>query len=187
MFEPLEEFQEKARQQWLSLNPRERTVLSVLAGVLCLLLSALVVKEAAGFFFRAESMAQNNLKNIERIQRLSDELLQQRSEMGRYDRLKGKRGEDFKITTYIETEAAKFGLSIAKMAPTKAQIDDKAPAQDWVEVALGKEATLDRVLKFLDSVEETLGVRIIELSIKTQFQDPTKLEVTTIIANLREL
>lgn len=184
--EPLEELQERLRQQWLSLNSRERLILSILAGVMCLLLSILVIKEATTFFFRSELQAQNNLKNIEKIQRISQDLLSQRSDITRYDRLLDRRGEGFKISTFIEDEAKKYGIVIAKMAPVKAQVDDKAPEQEWVEVQL-KDVSLDSVMKFLQSVEEMLGIRMVELSIKPQFSDSTKLEVTTIFANLKEL
>lgn len=184
--EPLEELQERLRQQWLSLNARERMVLSILAGVMCILLSALIVKEAATFFFRSELEAQNNLKNIEKIQRVSQELLTQRTDISRYDRLKEKRGEAFKISTFIESEAQKFGITIAKMAPVKAQVDEKAPEQEWVEVQV-KDARLDSLTKFLQSAEETLGLRIVELDLKPSFSDTTKLEMTATFANLKEL
>lgn len=184
--EPLEELQERLRQQWLSLNARERLILSILAGFMCLLLSALVIKEATTFFFRSEFEAQNNLKNIERIQRISQDLLSQRSDIARYDRLKEKRGETFKFSNFIESEAKKFGIGIAKMAPVKAAVDDKAPEQEWVEVQL-KDANLDALMKFFQSAEEMLGVKIVEMNIKPQFSDSTKLEATAIFANLHEL
>src|SRR4051812_8391536 len=108
--EPIEEWQEKARQQWLSLNPRERLILSVLASVMTLMIAALMIKEATGFFLRQASMAENNYKNIERIQKLSDDLLQQRSDISRYEMLKAKRGENFKLPAFIEAEASKVGV-----------------------------------------------------------------------------
>jgi type II secretory pathway component PulM len=185
--EPLEDWQEKARQQWLSLNPRERLILSGLASVMTLLLMALFIKEATGFFFRQTSMAENNFKNIERIQRLSDELLQQKVEISRYDALKEKRGEDFKLSSYIEAEAARVGISITKMAPTKVKSGKDSGEEDWVEVQLSRDTTLSPLLKFLAGVEQGLGVRIVELSVKPDFTNPSKLEVTAIIANSKNL
>ena len=62
--EPFEEIQEKARQQWMALNPRERMILSVLASALVVLLAVLLLKEAVVFFSRHEIQMQENLTNI---------------------------------------------------------------------------------------------------------------------------
>lgn len=184
--EPLEEIQEKVRQQWLGLNARERLILSILAGVLCLLLSVLILKEATTFFFRSELEAQNNLRSVEKIQRISQELLAQRSEMQRYDRLKEKRGDGFKISSFIEKQAQAVGINISRMAPTKALTAENETDADWVEVQV-KEASLESSTQFLSSVEEALGVRLVELEMKPLFSDVTKIEFLAIFSVQKEL
>ena len=187
MAEPLDEWQEKIRQQWLSLNPKERLVLSILAVIMFLLIAALAAKEGAGFFLRQAGKAENNYKNIERIQRLSDELLRQRADISRYEMLKTKRGDSFKLSGFLEDEASKAGVVISKMAPTKVKATSDYGEEEWVEVQFSKETNLDSLLKFLSHVEEGLGVRLVELSIKPDFTNPTKLEAVVTVANIKDL
>ncbi|MBN8555981.1 MAG: type II secretion system protein M [Deltaproteobacteria bacterium] len=185
--EPLDEWQEKIRQQWISLNPRERMVLSILAAIMVLLIAALIIKEGAGFFLRQAGKAENNYKNIERIQRLSDDLLKQRADISRYEMLKTKRGESFKLSSFLEGEASKSGIVISKMAPTKVKAISDYGDEEWVEIQFSKETNLDSLLKFLTRAEEGLGVRLVELSIKPDFANPTNLEVIATVANIKEL
>lgn len=185
--EPLDELQERARQQWLTLAPRERLIVSVLASVMIALLGILVVKEAFTFFSRHENQVSESIQNITEIQNLASEISKQRVDLIRYERLRNKRDKDFKLSPFLESEARKFSVSIEKISPTKARTTEKDPAEEWVELKLGKDTTLDSALKFFQGVEEPLGLRIIEMSIKPQFADPTKLEVTAIIAGKKEI
>ena len=43
------------------------------------------------------------------------------------------------------------------------------------------------MLKFLSSIEDTLGLRIVSLKVNTQFADPSKLDIVTVIANTTNL
>lgn len=185
--EPLDELQERARQQWMTLAPRERMILSVLASVFSLLLAILLVKEAFTFFSRHEDQVAESLSQITEIQKLSAEISRQRDGLGQYERLLARRDQDFKLNTFLETEARKFGVTVEKISPTKARLQEGDPEQEWVEVRLGKETSLDNSLKFLKSLEEPIGVRLVDLQIKPQFTDPTKLEVIATVASLKEI
>jgi len=187
ILEPFEELQERARQQWLTLAPRERLIVSVLASTMVLLLSILIIKEAFTFFSHHENQVSESLINIGEIQALASELSKQRSDLVRYERLRNRRDKDFKLTTFLESEAQKFSVVIDKMNPTKARTTEKDPSEDWVELKLGSNSNLDSVLKFFQGVEEPLGLRVVELAIKPQFTDPTKLEVTATIAAKKEI
>lgn len=187
VFEPLEEWQEKGRQHWLSLNPRERVIVSVLAAVMTTLIAVLVVKEAVGFIYRHEYLAESNLKNVARIQKLTSDLNQQRSDLLKFERLKGKRGTDFQLNKYLENEAGRSGVSIAKISPTKSKTTQPSENMEWVEVQLMQETMLMPALQFLQSIDETLGLQLVELSIKPQFADPTKLNITAVISNDKSL
>ena len=185
--EPAEELQERLRQQWLSLNTRERLILSSLASLVVLLLSVLIIKEAFSFFSRHENRVQETMNSIGDIQELSAEIGRQKIELGRYERLKAKRGSDFKIASFLENESRKFGVTVEKASPTKSKSTTATADEDWMELKLGKDTNLDAALKFLQSIEEPLGVRIVELTIKPQFADPTKLEVLAIVAAQKEI
>ncbi len=186
--ERFDELQEKVRAQWMEFNPREKLIVSVLAGVMGLLVFALVAKETTSLFSRVSSEAENNYKNIEKIQSLMKDLQLQQTDLSRFIRLREKRGENFKLQGFVESEAVKFGTVVSKVAPTRA-LDDSGKeikTEEWIEVHL-KDASLDSMLKFLSSIEDTLGLRIVNLKVNTQFADPTKLDLITVIASTTTL
>jgi type II secretory pathway component PulM len=182
--EPWDELQEKVRTQWSSLAPRERLILSVLASLFVVLLSILLIKEAFTFFSRHEMRAESDFQNVAEIQKLSSELANQRADLSRYESLRRKRTEPFQINQFIETQARDFNVSLEKISPAKPRGDSD---EDWVEVRLGKNTTLSSALRFLRSVEEPIGVRLVDLEIKPQFADITKLDVVAVFAIKQEL
>jgi type II secretory pathway component PulM len=186
--ERYDEAQEKLRATWLAFNPREKMVVSILAGIMGFLIVALIVKETSTLFSRASSEAESNYKNIEKIQALLRELSQQHSDLMRYERLRGKRGENFKLSGFLESEATRYGAVVDKVAPTRALLGDgkENAREEWVEVQL-KDTSLDSMLKFLSSIEETLGLKIVELKVKPQFADSTKLDITAVISSTKDL
>lgn len=185
--EPLDELQERGRQQWMTLNPRERLIVSVLASVMVVLVAVLVVKEAFTFFSKHENQVQSMMDHIGEIQKLAGEISKQRSDLVKYERLRNKRGNDFKLSTFLEGEARRYNVAIEKLSPTKPKTTEKDSDEEWVEVKLAKETTLDAALKFLQAAEEPIGVRLVELEIKPQFTDPTKLDVLAIVASRKEI
>lgn len=186
--ERVDEIQEKVRAQWLAFNPREKMIVSILAGVMGFLVVTLVLKETIGLFSKVSSEAETNFKNIERLQSLLKDLQQQKTDLSRYDRLRGKRGETFQFQGFLESEAAKFGAVVQKVSPVRAITgsEKEKPTEEWMEVQL-KDTSLDSMLKFLSSVEDTLGLRLVELKVKPQFADATKLDITAIIASSKNL
>jgi len=187
IFEPLADVQDKVRQYWVTLNPRERIILSVLAGVMSLLVVAVVIKQSVGFVFNQASQAEDTLKNITKIQRLSETWIQQRGELLRYERMRGRRGDNFDLIPFINDLASKYGTTVTKISPTRPSSATKDMKADWVEVKLGGTTSLSSAMKLLRSIEEPLGVRIHELTIKPQFSDKTKVEVRALVVNLTEL
>lgn len=183
--EPWDELQEKLRAQWAALAPRERLILSVLGSVFAILLSVLLIKEAFTFFNRHETKAESDLLNISEIQKLSSELSTQRNELNRYESLRRKRGEPFQINQFFESQARDFNVNLDKISPAKPR--GEASDEEWVEVRLGKSTTLSSALKFLKSAEEAIGVRLVDLEMKPQFTDMTKLDVVAIFAIKQEL
>lgn len=184
--EPLEDLQERARSYWLGLAPRERLILSILGGLTALLFTALLLKETFGFFLGHEHMTESNLKNVSRIQTLAGELATQRADMMKYERLLSRRPSPFKLSTYVESEAQKYGIGVSKAAPSKAPAN-ASEGEEFLEITLSSGVGLDRLLKMLQSLEETLGVRLVELTIKPEFADPTKLNVVFTIAGKAEI
>jgi len=162
-------------------------IVSVLASVMIVLLGVLVVKETVTFFSRHENQVQAMMDHIGEIQKLSSEISKQRSDLIRYERLRNRRGQDFKLSTFLESEARKYNVVLEKVGPTKPRNPDDAAEEEWVEVQLGKDTTLDAALKFFQSAEEPIGVRLVELQMKPQFTDPTKLDVTAIMAAKKEI
>jgi type II secretory pathway component PulM len=185
--EPLDELQERGRQQWMTLNPRERLIVSALASVMVVLIAVLVVKEAFTFFSKHENQVQSMMDHIGDIQKLAGEISRQRSDLVKYERLRNKRGNDFKLSTFLEGEARRYNVAIEKLSPTKPKTTEKDADEEWIEVKLAKETTLDAALKFLQAAEEPIGVRLVELEIKPQFTDPTKLDVLAIVASRKEI
>ena len=183
--EPLDELQEKLKAQWSTLAPRERLILSILGAVFVVLLSTLVFKEAFTFFNRHEIKAEADVQNVSEIQKLSSEISAQRNEINRFDSLKRSRGEPFQINQFIEGRARDFNVSLEKISPAKPRGENSG--EEWVEVRLGKTTSLSAALRFLKSVEEAIGVRIVDLEMKPQFADMTKLDVVAVIAIKQEL
>lgn len=184
--EKVEEVQEKFRAQWLALNDREKKILTTLAALVGVLIFAVAVKETSAVFTHVASQSESNIKNLERIQSYVQELQSQNSDLMKYERMFAKRGGDFVFTSFIDTEAKRFGLNLTKTSPTRALTDSKSDKSDnleeWLEVQI-KDASIDSLVKFLASIEETLGLQLVDLSIKPQFQDITKLDMTVVISN----
>src|SRR4051812_31106261 len=88
ILDPFEEYQEKARLQWMALKPRERWILGVTAVVMSFLIVVLVIREVNQFFFSHTLEAESNMKNVDTIERMASELLQQKGQMLRYEQLK---------------------------------------------------------------------------------------------------
>lgn len=186
--EKFEETHEKLRAQWMSFSPREKMVVSIMAGVMGLLVCALIIKEGATLVSRVSSQSERNLENIEKIQVLLRDLSAQKADLMKYERLRGKRGETFDLQKFLVEEATRYGANLEKSLPTRALSPDgkEIKNEDWVEVTL-KDASLDATLKFLSSIEDTLGLKVMELKMKPQFADPTKFEVVTLISSARNL
>ncbi len=191
--EPFEEYQEKARQFWLTLAPREKIIISVLTGILGVLIVVFVVKESTSLLISASSTAERNMENAERIQRLAAELSDQRMELQRYTQLDQKRGgENFSLTGFLNAQAAEAGVTVAKVSSTRPRVtagktESADEAEEWVEVQFGKGAALEPTMRFLSEAEEALGVRLVELTIKPDFAEPNKLDVTAVFAGKKTL
>ena len=185
--ERFDEIRERARSWWLGLAPREKIVLSSLAGLVGLLLVAVILKETSFVLNQVAHQAESNYKNMEKIQNWIGELRNQRTSLSRYERLKERRGETFDFQAFIESEAKKFTLTLAKSAPARvvggANLEKE---EDWLQVEL-KDGALENLVKFMAGLEETLGLRLVEFTIKTQFQDPTKMDAVVVVASKKTL
>ena len=184
--ELINEWQEKVRQYWITLNPREKILLSSVAGVMCLLLVLAVGKQIFGAVFERAAQAEQVQANIGTIDRLSKKLRKQQGSLLSYERLRRLRGDNFDLIAEIRKNAPLYGADIKKLAPTRAK---KATEEDaeWIELELGGSTTLSAAVKLLESIERPLGVRIVELSMKPQFSNKSQFEVTALIMNLKEL
>ncbi len=185
MIEPMDELQEKARQQWQSFAPRERLILTILAALMSLSLSVLVLKEGYSFYSGHANQVETNFKNVDKIQSLISELKSQRSSLLKYERLSTKIGPDFDLNSYMQSQATKFGVSLTKTAPTRPKTGSDNSKEEWLEIQMAP-TSLDSAIRFLESVEESLGIRLVELSVKPQFADPSKLDITAIWAHSKD-
>jgi hypothetical protein len=186
ILEKAQDLQEKARQFWMTLNMREKILLSIIAGFMSVLVVAAVVKQGAGLVFERASQAEQTVQNIGKIERLAKKLIQQRGPLLRYERLRAKRGDNFDAISFIKTQASKFGAEVKKVSPTRPK-EASEENLEWIELQLGGQTSLSAAMKLLESIEEPLGVRIVELSIKPQFSKKSQLEVTALITNAKEL
>jgi type II secretory pathway component PulM len=185
--EPLDDLQERARLAWSGLAPREKLILSILGSVFGLLLVIFLLKESVAFFSRHETEMEQNAVAIQEIQGLTERLAKQRLELSLYERLKNRRPSPFSLNNFLESEARKVGVSLQKTAPTKSRAEEGAAEEEWMEIQLATGVSLDMAMKYLALVEEPLGVRIVELTMKPQFTDPSKLDVVAIIAARKDL
>jgi hypothetical protein len=65
-------------------------------------------------------------------------------------------------------------------------VTGEAKDKEYLEVQV-KEATLDSALRFLQGIEQTLGLQVLDLTVKPDYANPSRLEMTAVISNQKDL
>lgn len=183
IFEQAEAAREQLRSFWAGLAPRERLILSVASGLLGLVLISFSAKQIGSLFLSSDFDLEQNLEDARRIQSLVAELKNGRFQARRYDRLKEQRPASFQIESFLATQAQTFGLQIREVRPRRINSANAAQSNEKLfEVDIAKGASLDASLRFLESVEEVIGVRLVELRIRPEFEDASQLDVSFVVA-----
>ena len=73
-------------------------------------------------------------------------------------------------------------MSVASVKPSTTKSSLLNPTDQLFEVELQKGVAVESAMKFLNSVEEGLGVRLIHLELQTNFQDKTKVDLKAFVA-----
>lgn len=181
------DLQEKLSQFWQNLQPRERLLLSITVGTTTFLLLLFFIKNTISVFYDQSTKAEKNYASYSKIQQLAEEMIKQKPLLLRYERLRAKRDENFNTTNFIQQQAANAGVTLTQISPTRPRGTKETENTEWFELKMGEGSTLPSALKLLQSIEEVLGMKVVEISVKPQFSDPTQLDVTAVIMNVKNL
>jgi hypothetical protein len=179
----LEVIRDRCQSFWISLAPREKLIL-IIAGSLAGFFSIVFVGQLLGrLILESGPSVQDRYVDSKEVIRYISELRGQRFQVQRYDRLKSQRLESFDLEDFLSRESKSFGLElesvVAKRMPSGTSIE---ASEKLFSVKLKSGASLDGGLRFLSKVEDILGLRILELSMAPQFDDPSKLNISFEIA-----
>lgn len=183
-FEHFEQLQEKARAFWMGLNQREKVILGSLLGLFSLLITIFIFKFTLGAFIYRQAQVESAMQNATKIQRIAYELVDQKRHLLKFERLRKTRGENFNLRQFIEQQANRYGVSIESIAPSRAT-SAAEKEEERMEVILSQKTSLDSALRFLEAVEGAIGVRLIDLKIKS-FAN-SQLEITAMVGNTKDL
>jgi|GEM_PF-5989726 len=182
ILEKFELLQDQARTTWSNLNKREKIILSSALGLLALTLFAFLIKQFSAFLLSPGFSLEANLKEIHHIQYTVRELKDLRMDARRFDRLQMQQSSNFQLNSFIEQEAQTYRVTLKEIKPTRAKSSLAKEKDELYEIQLDPSTSLEASLRFLSGVESALGVRILNLNMKPNYTDPTKLEVQAVIA-----
>lgn len=179
----LDTLREKLQSFWSELAPREKLIL-IVAGSLAGFLAVIFLGQQLGqIILRSGPSAQTTYADSKEALRYISELKNQRFQAQRFDRLKTQRAENFNLEEFLQKNSKLYGLQVESILPKKiASSKEVDPSDKLFEVKLKSGSSLDASLRFLNQIEEILGLRILELNMAPQFDDPTKLNVQFLLA-----
>lgn len=186
LFENFEVYQEQVRVWWTKLAPREKIILisasSLLVLVLTLALGQQVVRIVSEGFSRKDmaqqlSQVESQLQRVKQLQRQAN----------RYDSLMGAIDEGFQFEDEAQKRARRSGLELDSVKPSASKSLLASPEDKLFELKVSKGTSLDQSLRFLDSLESVLGVRMISLNMKPSFKNQSNFEIAAVFAVAPEL
>ena len=174
---------EKLQNFWGELAPREKLIL-IVAGSLAGFLAMIFLGQQLGqMILKSGPSAQTTYSDSKEVLRYVSELKNQRFQAQIFDRLKTQRAENFNLEDFMQKNSKLYGLQVESVLPKKiASSKEVDPTDKLFEVKLKSGGSLDASLRFLNETEEVLGLRILELNMAPQFDDPTKLNVQFLLA-----
>jgi hypothetical protein len=179
--------QDQAQSAWANFSKRERIILGSAAGLFAVALLALALKFLGGFISGSQFDSAKTMKEVHEIQKLISELKSLKFKADQFDRKSKQKGEKFTMTKHIEDKAKRFRVTVKGVKPTRATSSLTEEGDELFEVQLASGSSLDDSLRFLDAVEDPIGVRIISMSMKPNFTDPSKFDVKFRVAHTKEL
>ena len=179
----IDALREKLQSFWSELAPREKLIL-IVAGSLAGFLAVIFLGQQLGqIILKSGPSAQATYSDSKEVLRYVSELKNQRFQAQRFDRLKTQRAENFNLEEFLQKNSKLYGLQVESVLPKKIASSKEAdPTDKLFEVKLRSGSSLDASLRFLNETEEVLGLRILELNMAPQFDDPTKLNVQFLLA-----
>lgn len=181
--ELLEQGQDQFRAFWSKLNKREQMILGGVSGLVGVLLIFYILKNLGGFISGSQFDTSSTLTDVSAIQRLLDERRVLRRDARSYERIMGRQNQDFDLQSHAEQKAQSFGIKLKSIKPTRVKSALADSTDSLYEVTMDPGVTLGDAMKFLESLEEPIGVRILSLEMKTNFEDRSKLDIKATLAS----
>lgn len=175
----------KALESWESFNQREKIILSVAAAAFFITLSFYSIKVVSSVFMNSGWHENASASDLRLIQDTVQKLQSLRYEATQFDRLLSRQGKDFQMETFLENQARQHGVSLKSVKPSRAKSASAKSKDEFFEIELQNGSSLSASLKFLESVDDVLGLRILSLEMKPDFKDSSKLNVNARIAYSR--
>lgn len=185
VWEPSVELFERARQQWLQLKPRERVILSVLGGTAAALLGFIVIRSFFGILLQSSFIARQNIDNIERLRTTAEQLVQQRGLMLKYERLRSERPQNLDLQSFVRSKAQEMGVQVDQVNVVKPPTGEETEL--FLQIVLSSMTPLNSGVQYLDQLHRTLGLRIVDLKITTDFAKPGQVSMNATIAGRKDL
>lgn len=185
-WENFEQLQDQARSFWMGLNQREKVILGVAVSALSIALVAVIFRAVGGLI--SASIGQGEImEQAKSIQRHVDELRIRQIQASRYDRMIGERGENFSFEAYVRQKARQYGVEIAELSPKRATSTAAKEEDELFQLRLSSKTSLASGVRFLESVELGLGIRILELQVQPNPENADQILVAATLANNKEL
>lgn len=174
--------QEKARSFWEGLNSRERWIVGIAGGAFTLAITAFVIQFMFGLLLSSFYSPAKVVSELNEIQSLLQDSQSLRQDALQYDRLLRRQTGDFKLETFAENQAKQFGVKIQSLKASSIKSRWANPQDKLFEIEIEKNSDFEPSMKFLDSLQDSLGVKIVNLEIRSAFKDKSKIDLKAIIA-----
>jgi type II secretory pathway component PulM len=177
-----EDLLESTRTWWSSLAPRERVILGSASGLFAAVLLVFLTKSVFGIINETSARAESLAENGRKIQSLIQEIVETRMLSSRYDNLIASGQIEGSLKSYLDSQAARYGVIIAEAKPSTVNSNQATEGGEILEVRLGPDTSLSSGLNFLEAVQNRLGVRILHLRVIPSPADRQKLSIDALIA-----
>lgn len=186
ILEQIEPYQDKIKDYWNALSQREKIIAGITGAVFALAVVYSIGTQLVGVVSSLRFDSQNAQEQIADIQALAARVQNYKREATRYERLVQRRGENFQVNSFVENAARRSGVSIKSISPQRVRSGGAEEGAELYNLELESGATLEASLRFLKDLEEVIGLKILTLSMKTDFTDASKLEVKASLSFRKE-
>ncbi|TVQ80413.1 MAG: hypothetical protein EA369_02705 [Bradymonadales bacterium] len=173
---------ERLVEFWKPLNPREKMIVGGAVAIFCSALLIFVASQSLQWISRSVAGPRVDISEVEQIRRIVSELGASQMEIRRFERMRAEMGDDFNFREHLETEARRAGLQIRDLQAARPSTPLVGPDEEFYELQLDLQSPLPASLRFLNSLDQTLGIRVVGLRVKPSFADRQRAEVRAEIA-----